>query len=432
MNAHLSNRTIMGAGIISSVLALASAGCGEQKKAPPPPPPTVLVATVSHSDLPLSIEAVASIDGYVNADIRARVRGFLKSQDYKDGAAVKKGDLLFTIDPSEWAAALSSAQATLARAQAAQQNAKVSYDRVQSLVGRGVVSKQEMDNATASQADSNGQVEAARAQVQQASLNLGYTRITAPNDGVAGVATVRVGNLVGQDGPTLLTTVSQIDPIRVNFPISEIDYVKHPERFQHLEQRDLKWAQGQFAQANDPNSEIQKNGVDLVLADGKTYKQKCVIVSVNRQVDATTGTIGLQALCPNPESILRPGQYGRVRIKRQGEGENIIAVQEKALINVQGSYNVAIVGPDNKVAMRKVELGPAMGGMRVVSKGLNEGDKIVVEGTQKVQDGVAVNPQPAPPPAPVSSATPMGSSSAGSDTSAPAGSASTSSATVGK
>jgi len=433
MNAHLSNRTVVGAGIVGLALSFASVGCGEQKKAPPPPPPTVLVATVSHQDLPLSIEAVASIDGYVNADIRARVRGFLKSQDYKDGAAVKKGDLLFTIDPSEWAAALASAKGTLARAVAAQQNAKTSYERVQSLVGRGVVSKQEMDNATASQSDTIGQVEGARAAVQQAELNLGYTRITAPNDGVAGVATVRVGNLVGQDGPTLLTTVSQIDPIRVNFPISEIDYVKHPERFTHLDQRDLAWSQKRFAEANDPSSEINKHGIDLVLADGRTYPQKCIIVSVNRQVDATTGTIGLQALCPNPSSELRPGQYGRVRIKREGEGNNIIAVQEKSLINVQGSYSVGVVGQDNKVALRKVELGPSLNGLRIVTKGVNEGDKVVVEGTQKIQDGITVNPQPAPPLAPASSAPTApatSASTAGGD--APASSTSTSSANVGK
>lgn len=433
MNAQLSNRTVFGAGVFAFALSLASAGCAEQKKAAPPPPPTVLVATVFHQDLPLSIEAVASIDGYVNADIRARVRGFLKSQDYKDGSAVKKGDLLFTIDPSEWSAALASAKGTLARAAAAQQNAKVSFDRVQSLVGRGVVSKQEMDNATASQADSAGQVEGARAAVQQAELNVGYTRITAPNDGVAGVATVRVGNLVGQDGPTLLTTVSQIDPIRVNFPISEIDYVKHPERFQHLDQRDLAWAQKQFAEANDPKSELAQHGIDLVLADGRTYPQKCAIVSVNRQVDATTGTIGLQALCPNPTSELRPGQYGRVRIKREGEGNNIIAVPEKALINVQGSYSVGVVALDNKVALRKVELGPSLNGLRIVTKGINEGDKIVVEGTQKIQDGIQVTPQPAPPPAPVSSAPTVPATSAsapGGDP--PAGSTSTSSANVGK
>ena len=433
MNAHLSNRTVFGAGVVAFALSLTSVGCAEQKKAPPPPPPTVLVATISHRDLPLSIEAVASIDGYVNAEIRARVRGFLKSQEYKDGAAVKKGDLLFTIDPSEWSAALSSAKGTLARAVAAQQNAKVSFDRAQALVGRGVVSKQEMDNATASQADTAGQVEGARAAVQQAELNLGYTRITAPNDGVAGVATVRVGNLVGQDGPTLLTTVSQIDPVRVNFPISEIDYVKHPERYAHLDERDLAWSKKQFALANDPKSEINTHGVDLVLADGRTYPRKCIIVSVSRSVDATTGTIGLQALCPNPNSELRPGQYGRVLIKREGEGNNIIAVPEKALINVQGSYSVGIVGPDNKVALRKVELGPSLDGLRIVTKGVNEGDKVVVEGTQKIQDGIAVNPQPAPPPPPVSSALTApatSASTAGGD--APAGSTSTSSANVGK
>ena len=209
------------------LLSLAAvAACGEAKKAAPPPPPTVLVSTVARQDLSLSTEAIGNIDGYVNADIRARVRGFLKSQEYKDGASVKKGQLLFTIDPSEYATALASAKAALGRASAAQTNAKASLERNQALVGKGVVSKQEMDNATAGSSDAQGQVAAAQAAVTQAELNLSYTRILAPNDGVAGLALVRVGNLVGQDGPTLLTTVSQIDPIRVNFPMSEIDYVK--------------------------------------------------------------------------------------------------------------------------------------------------------------------------------------------------------------
>lgn len=419
-------------------LGLGLVACREAKKeAPPPAPPTVVVVPVTKQSVTLSNEAVGTVDGYVNADIRARVRGFLQSQDYKEGATVKKGQLLFTIEPNEYQAAVSSSRAALARAKAAQTNADASYERASGLATKGVVSKQELDNATAAKADSAGQVEAAAAALRQAELNLSYTRITAPNDGVAGLALVRVGNLVGQGDPTLLTTVSQIDPIRVSFPLGEIDYVRHPERFRGLEQRDLAWVKGEFARASDPNSEIAKNGVELVLADGRPYPLKGVVVTANRQVDASTGTITIQALFPNPSGELRPGQYGRVRTKREGDDQPVIAVPEKALVAVQGTYSVGVVGPENKVSLRRLDLGAAVNGFRVVTKGLSEGERIVVEGTQKIADGMAVTPQ-AGPPLTVPSASPAapagsGSAAAGGAASSavPAGSTTTTSAGAG-
>ncbi len=207
---------------------LAGAACADQKS-PPPPPPTVLVAPVARADLALFIEAVGTLDGYVNADIRARVKGYLRSQNYKDGSPVKEGQLLFTIEPEEYANSLAAANAALVRAIAAKANGQVSLDRNRALAQQGLVSTQLVDDAIAQAADSNGQVLSAQASLAQAQLNLSYTQIHAPVSGVAGLALVRVGNLVGQDGPTLLTTVSQLDPIRVNFPMSEIDYVRFPE-----------------------------------------------------------------------------------------------------------------------------------------------------------------------------------------------------------
>jgi membrane fusion protein (multidrug efflux system) len=209
---------------------------------------------------------------------------------------------------------------------------------------------------------------------------------------------VRTGNLVGQDGPTLLTTVSQVDPIRVSFPMGEIDYVKAAERLKRLDGRDLAWAQAEFKKMAKGGASPDE--LELVLADGTTYAHRGVIVAVNRQIDSTTGTIQLQALFPNPDNLLRPGQYGRVRMRRRDAGGNVLVVPERALIQVQGTYSLAVVGPGNKVSLRKVEVGPNSGTQRIVTSGVKENDQIVVEGVQKVTDGAVVVPQPmsAPPP----------------------------------
>jgi membrane fusion protein (multidrug efflux system) len=373
-------------------------GCTETKaKATAAGPPTVLVATVAQRDVPLTLEAVATVDGYVNAEIRARVRGFLQAQKYKDGASVKEGELLFVIEPAEYATAVASAKAGLSRAQTAQEHNRVQLERRRALLPSGVVSKQELDDAEASARDADSQVEVARAQLQQATLNLSYTQVRSPVSGVAGLAQVRVGNLVGQNDPTLLTTVSQLDPMRVNFPLSEVDYVKSPDRWKHLEGRDLAWARAQFAALDRGATADGDPGLELVLSDGSTYAHKGVVVAANRQVDPTTGTIQLQALFPNPDNALRPGQYGRVRMRRTDAGKNAIVVPEKALVQVQGTYAVDVVGPGDKVQQRKVELGPTTGALRVVASGLSPGERVVVEGLQKVSDGSQVVAQPAPP-----------------------------------
>ncbi|HEY1694208.1 MAG TPA: efflux RND transporter periplasmic adaptor subunit [Polyangiaceae bacterium] len=406
------------------LLALGAASCNEKKGPPPaPPPPTVFVAPVLKRDVPLYIESVATLDGYVNADIRARVRGFLRSQKYKDGSIVKAGDLLFTIEATEYSAGVASAAAALERAKVARDRNRIQLERDQGLLKSGMISQQDLDNAAASLADTEAQIQAAQASMQTAGLNLSYTQIKSPIDGVAGLALVRVGNLVGQDGPTLLTTVSQTDPIRINFSLSEVDYVRHPERFRHLESRDLAWAKKQLANLEkDGAAEGNDPGVELVLADGSVYPHRGVIVTANRQIDATTGTIQVQALASNADGLLRPGQYAHARIRRTEAGKDELVVPEKALISVQGTYSVAVVGPDDKVHLRKVELGPASHGTQIVTSGVAEGERIVVEGVQKVSDGALVDPKPAPPSSASASASASATAPAPAPAPAPAGS----------
>jgi RND family efflux transporter MFP subunit len=378
------------------------AACDEAKKpAAPPPPASVGFVVVEKRDVPLYIEAVGSLDGYVNADIRARVRGYLEKQAYKDGSSVTAGQTLFTVEATEYQAAAKSARANLSRARIGVARTKLDRERSQGLLKAGMASQQELDNATAAAADADAQVAAAEAQVQQADLNLGYANIKSPIAGVAGLALVRVGNLVGQDGPTLLTTVSQLDPIRVNFPLSEVDYVRYPERFAHLEGRDLAWAQKELARLDRaPDA----TGVELVLADGSVYSHRGVIVAANRQIDATTGTTQMQALVSNADGVLRPGEYARIRIRRENEGKDAIVVPEKALVSVQGSYSVAVIGDGNKIQLRRIEVGAAASGFRLVTKGLAGGEKIVIDGLQRVADGAVVDPHPAPPPSGVAAA----------------------------
>jgi membrane fusion protein (multidrug efflux system) len=383
---------------VAPLAALALVSCGESTAKPgPPAPPTVLVAEVAKQDVSLFVEAVGTLDGYVNADIRARVRGVLQAQRYKDGAAVKQGQLLFTIDRAEYEAASASAKAALARAETAAAHNKAQLARRQDLGAARVVSKQELEDAEAAAQDADSQVLAAQAQLRQASLNLSYTEIRSPVTGVAGLAQVRGGNLVGQDGPTLLTTVSQIDPVRVSFPMSEVDYLRAASLLKGLDARDLAWAKAAFKRADRADRADDATMLELLLADGSVYPHRGVIVAANRQVDPTTGTIQLQALFPNPDGLLRPGQYGRVRMRRRDVGPGVLVVPDKALVQVQGSYSLAVVGADSKVKLKRVEVGQVAGPLRIIKSGVSAGERVVVEGVQKVSDGTLVVAQAAPP-----------------------------------
>lgn len=374
-----------------------STGCS--KAAAPqaaPPPPKVLVAAVQQRQVELFDDNVGQLDGYVNAEIRARVRGYLKSQAYRDGSTVKAGQLLFTIDPVEYQAALESARGTLARAHAAVQLAQHQFSRTQALLKTGTVTQSALEDATAALDDAKGQERAAQAAVRQAELNLSYTQLHSPLDGIAGLALVRTGNLVGQEGPTRLTTVSTLDPMRVRFPISERDYLKNAQKFKELGSHDLKWAKDQLAQLERGPSDTGEQGVELVLVDDSVYPRRGLIVSTDREINPSTGTIQVEALFPNPDGILRPGQYARVRTRRANTDGKALVVSQKSLLEVQGTYSVAVVKQDNKVELRRVEVGPATGDERVITKGLELGERIVVEGVQKVSDGAQVVPENAP------------------------------------
>jgi membrane fusion protein (multidrug efflux system) len=396
------------------MVALGALSACDPKKAPPaPPPPTVLVAPVERRNLDLYIEAVASLDGYDNADIRARVRGYLKTQTYKDGSPVKAGQLLFTIERADYAAAVEVARASLTRARVAQAHNRVQLERDQGLFKTGTLSQQDLDTATANAADADGQVQAAKAELDQAVLNLSYTQVSSPIDGVAGLALVRIGNLVGQDGPTLLTTVSHLDPIRVNFPMSESDFTRYRRLLAHLEKRDLSWAQQQFGKLDAHGATDDGDpGLQLILDDGSMYPHLGVIVTANRQIDASTGTIQIQALVPNADGALRPGAYGQVRIRRTDEGKGVLAVPERALVSVQGAYSLGVVGPDSKVHLKRVVLGGTSGGLHIVTSGVAEGDIVVVDGVQKISEGGAVDAKPVPPPTPAPSSLPAPPSTA--------------------
>jgi membrane fusion protein, multidrug efflux system len=369
---------------------LVAAGC---KKPPPPiPPTTVLVAPAVEQDLSITAEYVGTIEGYVNAEIRARVRGFLKSQDYSDGAFVKTGQLLFTIDPSEFQTAVAQAKGALARAQAAYGQAKVTAERYKPLAAKQAVSQQELDDAVAAQRAAAATVDSAKAALDEAQLSLGYTRITSPVDGVAGTALVRVGNLVGQGEPTLLTTVSQLDPMRVTFPISEATYFRVAERA------------AQIIKLDPLDAGTERRILDLILADGTVYRHKGWFVALNREVEKGTGTIQVQTLFPNAERILRPGAYGRVRVPRQNEGKGMVVIPETAVKELQGSFTVAVLTPEDTVQIRSVEVGPRAAKLWAITKGLKAGERVITEGAQKVSEGQKVNPQPDPAVAPKTAA----------------------------
>ena len=377
-------RTGVPLSVIAGALALGvAAGC---KKPPPPlPPPTVLVAPAVQQDLSLSLEFVGTIDGYVNAEIRARVKGFLKTQDYQDGSFVKTGQLLFTVDPAEYQAAVAKAKGALGRAQAAYGQAKVTADRYRPLAAKQAVSQQDLDDAVATQQAAMATVDSAKAALDEAQLNLGYTRISSPVDGVAGTPLVRVGNLVGQGEPTLLTTVSQLDPMRVTFPISEAQYIRLAARAAELEKLDPLDA--------GPDRRI----LELILADGSVYSHKGWFISLNREVAKGTGTIQVQTVFPNPERILRPGQYGRVRAPRpRDEDKAMVVVPENAVKELQGTFTVAVLTPEDTVQIRTVEVGPRAMKLWAITKGVSAGERVITEGVQKVADGQKVIAQPDP------------------------------------
>jgi RND family efflux transporter MFP subunit len=338
-------------------------------------PPEVLVTEPVQQDIPVVREWIGSLDGSVNADVRARVSGYVISQNYKEGTVVKQGDLLFQIDPSVYEAAVEQAKAGLAQAQANQLQTEQTEQRETQLFEQKVESAQNRDNAVQSNTAAKAAVKAQEATLRQAELNLEFTKIAAPISGVVGIANPGIGDLVGPGDANPLATVSTVDPIKVYFQISEQDY--------------LKVAQDR-AEANGTNSGWPPP-VQIILADGTLYPRQGKFSAVDRQVDNQTGTIRLAALFPNPDNILRPGQFVRVRVTvRTLHGA--LLVPQRAVNEMQTSFELAVVGADNKAEIRTVKVGERVGSLWVVEDGLKPGERVVVEGLQKVRDNEPVKP----------------------------------------
>jgi RND family efflux transporter MFP subunit len=364
--------------IIAFVLGVSS--CEKKtEQAEAPPPPEVLVADVVKADVPIVQQWVGTLNGSDNADIRARVTGYLQKRNYQEGNFVKEGDVLFEIDPRPFEAALAQAKSDLAQAQAIQAATEADFQRSQELFDKKVISVQEYENKRQLNQANVAKVGAVQAALDTAQLNLDFTKIVAPFDGIAGISQAQIGDLVGPSGSTAtLTTESKVDPIRLYFPISERDYREHSNLL-----RDAM---------NKPDSERQAV-IEMLFADGTVYPQKGTFSFVNRQVDPTTGTILIAVNFPNPDRTLRPGQFAVARAAI----ENIpgaLVVPERALVDLQGNYQLGVVGPDNKADIRAIKIGPRYNRQVVVTEGLKEGEKVIVEGMQKVRPGMVVNAKP--------------------------------------
>ena len=365
---------------VGCAVTLCVAACGGDGAKAAPNAVDVVVAPVQVRDVPIVVEWAAQTFGANDIEIRARVKGFLTSKAYKEGSQVKRGDLLFQIDPSEYQAAVAQARAAMNETQANLSKANADVARLRPLVERNAVSRQDLDHAVAAQSAAESQVAAGRAALNTAQLNLSYTKITSPISGLAGVSQADVGSLVGSPGPTLLTVVSQVDTVKVKFRISEQEYLM------------LRRAIGDSA----PRAVRREGRLELVLSDGSLFDHKGTVVTVDRNIDPATGTLGIEALFPNPTGLLRPGQFGRVRAPVTTRS-NAILVPQRAVREMQGTFSVGVLKPDSTVEVRPVKAGARVGSDWVVDSGLVAGAVIIVEGMQKVRPGVKVRAAQAPP-----------------------------------
>jgi RND family efflux transporter MFP subunit len=368
---------------LAGLLLLGLASCQKKPSAPPPPPPRVTVTPITKENVLVMNTWVGLLNGYQNAEIRAQVTGYLMTQNYKEGSLVRKGDVLFTIDKRPFEAALAQAQADYAKAVSAAQLAQITLQRQKQLYETKVTSQQDYDTAYQNAQADVASVAAAQANVQTAQINLNYCTITAPFDGIAGVAQAQIGDLVGPGGTaTVLTQLSQVNPIKVNFSITEEQYLQAYALLKRLQAT--------------PQDQLESR-LELTLADGTVYPKKGRFDFVNRQVDVATGTIQITALFPNDEDLLRPGLFARVTAPVQ-ELEDALVVPQAATVELQGNYLVMVVGPDNIVKPVPVKLGPTKGQMQVVMGPLKVDEKVVVEGVERMRPGMKVNPEPYVPP----------------------------------
>jgi membrane fusion protein (multidrug efflux system) len=355
----------------ASLLLLATlVGCSSQEAKPAPPPPGVTVTPVVQKDVDIQQEWVGTMLGNVDADIRPKVEGFLLSQDYSEGSYVNKGDPMFQLDQRQAQAAVQQAQGRLERARASLAQAQIDVKRYTPLVAQKAVSQAELDKALSMERAATAEVDADQAGVDNAKLNLGWTTVTSPISGIAGISKVGIGDLMTPT--TLMTTISSLNPIYVDFNIAEQDYMRFVRE---------KVGQG------------SGRSLQLILGDGTLFPQRGRALLVNREVDARTGTIQVRAEFPNPGNVLRPGQYARIRAVTEVR-KGALVVPQQAVLELQGVYQVGVVGADNKVTIKTVKLGPQLADVWLVESGLQAGESVVVDGLQRVKSGMTVAPTP--------------------------------------
>src|SRR5919201_740206 len=359
-----------------------STGCSRKPAEAPASPPEVLVTTVKPQDVPRVLERVATLDGFINANINAQVQGYIVSRDYQEGGGVKKGDLLFRIDPRPFEAALAQAKGTLAKDKANQAKADADEKRAMDLFSKKVISDSERDTAIAAAASSRANVQADEAAVQQAELNLGYTKITSPIDGVAAIATAQVGDLVGPSTGRL-TSVSQLDPIKAVVTAGEGPFTDFISRHPDPDERQRYVSSLEF---------------ELILGNGNVYPQKGKFYALDRNLDPKTGAIRYEVTFPNTGNNLRPGQFGKVRFVADTK-KGAMVIPQEAVNELQGNFQVAVVDQSNKVSIRPIKMGEKIGALWEVTDGLKPGDKVVVQGLQKAREGSTVTVKEWTPPA---------------------------------
>ncbi|TLD71744.1 efflux RND transporter periplasmic adaptor subunit [Phragmitibacter flavus] len=376
--------TLLSALAIPTTLLLMTS-CGEKPSQAPParPPQAVIVATVEQKTVPIYVENVAQTEANATVEIRARVQGFLMDAPFKEGGYVKKGDLLFQIDPKPYQAAVDQAQANVTKADATLGRANADVDRIKPLVEQRAISQQELDNAIATAKVAEADLLAARAGLTTAQLELGYTTMRAPFDGLIGARQVDVGNFVGNTADTtLLATISTTDPMRATFHVAEANYLRYQRRFM-----------GDEAAAEEHSAAM---AFDLILSDGSTYAHKGKFDFAERALDARAGTLKLVVTFPNPELLLRPGQFARVRAMPE-ERPDAILVPQRAVITTQSAQSVMVVGEGNKVEVRPIKTSTRFQDQWIVTTGLKAGEKVIIEGLQKAAPGIVVNPMDPPP-----------------------------------
>ncbi|HMK64805.1 MAG TPA: efflux RND transporter periplasmic adaptor subunit, partial [Thermodesulfobacteriota bacterium] len=357
---------------LGSGVMLGLTGCQKAVTKEAPPPVTVEISEVLVQDVPIYSEWTASLDGFVNAAIRAQVQGYLIEQNYKEGDLVRKGQVLFKIDPRTFQAAVEQAEAQLSEQRARWDNARANLERIKPLVERKAVSQKDLDDALGLEQATRAAVIAAQANVDKAKVDLGFTRITSPIDGIAGIARAQIGNLVGPGIQAELVLVSTVDPIKAYVGLSELEYLRYV--------------------AGNTNR-VTHIPLELVMADGSVHPQAGAFSFADRSVDARTGTIQVVALFPNPGNILRPGQFARIRAKVETR-KNALLVPQRAVTELQGQYQVAVVGPGNKISIRTVKVGDQIKNFWIIREGLNPREYVVVEGLQKIKEGAVVKTRP--------------------------------------